>query len=207
MRIVALACILGPFAFAGVLALQTSTPSDTLFGRWVHTSGFALPLVVLSFAGGYGLPILTGVLAGDIFSAEDRYDTWKTLLTRSCGRGAVLVGKTLAAATVSAGALAAFALSSLAAGLVATGAQALVGLSGTLISPGRSVLLVLVSWAFCLLPTLAFTSFAIVCSVRSRSGVVGVLAPGVLALVMQLLLLVGTGTIVQGLLVASAFDA
>jgi len=206
-RAAAIACCLGPFGFALILALQSSVPSDTLFGRWVHTSGFALSLVVLSFAGSYGLPILAGVLAGDIFSAEDRYDTWKTVLTRSCSRQSIFIGKALAAGSVSAAMVLLLAVSSLAAGLLLTGDQSLVSLDGTLLSPWACLGLVLVSWAFCLLPTLAFTSMAILFSVRTRNGIAGVLGPGVVGLTIQLLLLVGTGIFVQTALVASAFEA
>jgi len=68
-RLLALICVLGPFAFAGVLKLQSGSPADTLFGVWVHSSGFALSLVVLSFCGAWGFPVLAGVLAGDIFAS------------------------------------------------------------------------------------------------------------------------------------------
>ena len=40
------------------------TPSDALFGVWVHTSAFAISLVVLGFAANWGFPIVAGVLAG-----------------------------------------------------------------------------------------------------------------------------------------------
>ncbi len=135
-RALALLCVLGPFAFTVILRSQTGTPSDTIFGVWVHSSGFAIPLVVLAFAGSWGFPVLAAVLAGDIFSAEDRYGTWKTVLTRSCRRQELFVGKVLAAATFSAGLIALLAVSSLAAGLLLVGDQPLVGLSGALISPG-----------------------------------------------------------------------
>jgi len=120
-------------------------PSDTIFGVWVHSSGFAIPLVVLAFAGSWGFPVLAGVLAGDIFSAEDRYGTWKTVLTRSCRRQELFVGKVLAAATFSAGLVVLLAVSSVAAGLLLVGDQPLVGLSGALLAPGRTAVLVLAS--------------------------------------------------------------
>lgn len=205
-RALALLCVLGPFAFTAILKSQTGSPSDTIFGVWVHSSGFAIPLVVLAFAGSWGFPVLAGVLAGDIFSAEDRYGTWKTVLTRSCRRGEVFVGKVLAAATFSAGLIALLAVSSLAAGLLLVGDQALVGLSGTLLTPGRCVVLVLASWLISVLPMLGFASLAMLLSVATRNGIVGVLGTIVAALVMQLLALVGTGTWVHGLLLASAFD-
>ncbi len=61
-RLVTLVCLLGPFAFAVILKLQAGVPADTLFGRWAHQSGFAIPLVVLSFGGAWGFPVLAGVL-------------------------------------------------------------------------------------------------------------------------------------------------
>ena len=39
-------------------------PTDTLYGVWVHSSGFALSLVFLAFAGSWGLPIAAGIIAG-----------------------------------------------------------------------------------------------------------------------------------------------
>ena len=72
-RLLALIAVLGPFAFAGLLKAQSGTPSDALFGAWVHTSGFAVSLVTLGFAGTWGVPIIAGALAGDLFASEDRY--------------------------------------------------------------------------------------------------------------------------------------
>jgi len=205
-RLLALVCLLGPFAFAAVLGLQSGVPADTLFGVWVHTSGFAVSLVVLGFAGSWGFPVIAGVLAGDLFSAEDRHGTWKTLLTRSCSRWDVFAGKVLAAAMFGAAMVAITALSSLVAGLVVAGDHPLVGLSGTLLSGGRSLALVLASWVLSLFPLLAFMSIAVLFSVATRNGIMGVLGPILVALAMQLLALVGSGTWVHTLLVASAFD-
>ena len=205
-RVLALLCLLGPFAFAAILNSQSGSPSDSIFGVWVHSSGFAIPLVVLAFAGSWGFPVLAGVLAGDIFSAEDRYGTWKTVLTRSCRRQDLFIGKVLAAATFSVGLIALLAISSLAAGLILVGDQPLVGLSGALLSPGRCIVLVLASWLLNVLPMLGFASLAMLLSVALRNGIAGVLGTILAALVMQLLALVGTGTWVHGLLLASAFD-
>jgi ABC-2 type transport system permease protein len=206
VRLLVLVCLLGPFAFAAVLSSQSASPADTLFGVWVHSSGFAIPLVVLGFAGTWGFPLIAGIVAGDLFSAEDRHDTWKTVLTRSRTRGQLFVGKLLAAATFSVALATLAGLSSLIAGLIFVGDQSLVGLSGTLLSPGKSLLLVFVSWLLCLLPMLAFTSIAVLLSVATRNGIVGVIGPSVAGLVMQLLLLIGSGVWVHALLVGSAFQ-
>jgi ABC-2 type transport system permease protein len=204
--VLALVCLLGPFAFAAVLKQQSGLPVDTLLGVWVHTSGYAEPLVILSFAGTWGFPVLAGVLAGDLFSSEDRYGTWKTVLTRSASRRDVFAGKVLAAGTFSVVLVALAALSSIAAGLLLTGDQPLVGLSGTVLSSGESLLLVIMSWLLSMLPMLAFTSLAVLFSVATRNGIAGVLGPVLVGLVMQLLALVGSGTWVHLLLISSAFD-
>jgi ABC-2 type transport system permease protein len=206
-RLLALICVLGPFAFAGVLKLQSGSPADSLYGVWVHSSGFAVSLVVLGFAGSWGLPLMAGVLAGDLFASEDRHGTWKTVLTRSCTRRHLFAGKLLAVGTFAVALLALLALSSLAAGALLVGAHPLVSLSGTVLSTGHSLVLVGLAWLLCLLPMLAFVSLAVLFSVATRNGIVGVLGPAVVDLAMQLLALVGTGVWLHSLLVSSAFDA
>ena len=206
-KVLALICVLGPFAFAAVLKLQSSTPSDTLFGVWVHSSGFAVPLVILGFAGQWGFPVIAGVVAGDILSSEDRYGTWKTVLTRSRTRADLFAGKVLAASAVAILIAVATAIASIIAGLVVIGDQPLVGLGGWLIPAGHSLLLVLVSWGMSLLPLLAFVALAVLFSAVTRNGILGVLGPVLVALAMQLLALIGNGTWVHTLLLASAFGA
>jgi ABC-2 type transport system permease protein len=206
-RLLALVCVLGPFAFAGVLKVQSGSPADSLYGVWVHSSGFAVSLVVLGFSGSWGLPLLAGVLGGDVFSAEDRHGTWKTVLTRSCTRRHLFAGKLLAVATFALALLALLGFSSLAAGVLLVGAHPLVSLSGTVLSAGHCAVLVVAAWLLCALPMLAFASLAVLCSVASRNGIVGVLGPAVVDLVMQLLALVGAGVWLHSLLAASAFDA
>jgi hypothetical protein len=75
-----------------------------------------------------------------------------------------------------------------------------------LIAPGASLALLLIAWLVSLLPLLAFTSLAVLFSVATRNGIMGVLGPVLVALVMQLLALVGKGSVVHVLLVGSAFD-
>jgi ABC-2 type transport system permease protein len=205
-RLLTVICAFGPLAFAAVLKVQSGTPSDALFGFWVHTSGFAIALVVLGFAGSWGFPLMAGILAGDLFASEDRYGTWKTVLTRSCTREDLFAGKVMAAMTFAAGLLVLTALSSLVAGLVLVGDQPLIDLSGVVLSSGRCLVLVLVSWLLCLLPMLAYTSVAVLCSTATRNGIVGVLGPILVALVTQLLDLIGRGIWAHMLLIGSAFD-
>src|SRR5262249_31160894 len=173
------------------MRVQNAVPADTLFGRWATTTGFATSLTVLGFAGSLGLPFLAGVLAGDVFSSEDRYGTWKTILTRSRTRDEIFVGKTVAAFASATVAVLVLGVSSLLSGVVLVGSSPLVGLSGQLV--GHAAWLVLASWAYTVLPTLVYVSLALLLSVVSRSGIVGVLGPTVVGLVMQLLALLGPG--------------
>jgi ABC-2 type transport system permease protein len=163
--------------------------------------------VILGFAGSWGFPIVAGVIAGDLFASEDRHGTWKTILIRSCTREDIFAGKVLAAGTVVVGVCLLLAASSLIAGIAVVGAHGLVNLSGVLVSPGRMVALTAVSWVYCVLPVLAYTSLAVLFSVATRNGILGVLGPLLVALATQLLDLIGRGVIVHMLLIGSAFDA
>jgi ABC-2 type transport system permease protein len=205
-RVAAVVCLVGPFVFVAALRLQSAVPADTLFGRWVHTSGFAVPLVVLGFTGSWGFPVLASLVAGDLFAGEDRHDTWKTILTRSCSRGQIFAGKVFAAATCLVAVVTLLAASSLAAGVALVGTQSLVGLSGTLISPWHAAGLVAAAWGTSLAPALGFAAIAIAFSVLTRSTIAGVLGPPVVGLLMQLLALVGNGEIGHALLLGTAFD-
>jgi ABC-2 type transport system permease protein len=206
-RVALAVCALAPLGFVGVLQAQQAVPADTLFGRWVHSSGFAVPLVILGFSGSWGFPVLAGLVGGDLFAGEDRHDTWKTLLTRSRGRFELFAGKVIAAGVLAVVCVTVLAVSGVAAGLLVVGRQPLVGLSGTTIPAGHALGLVVESWALALAPVLGFTSIAILLSVATRSGIAGVLGPALLGLAMQLLALVGDGETVRTLLLGSSFDA
>ena len=205
-RVLGLLCVVGPFAFAAVLTAQSGSPGDALFGIWAHSTGYGLSLVVLGFAGSWGFPVVAGVLAGDMFSSEDRYGTWKTILTRSCTCGQMFGGKALAAISVASALATVSALSSTLAGVLFVGPESLVGLGGAVIAPGKALVLVLISWLVSVLPMLSFTSLALLFSVASRSGIVGVIGPALVALASQLVSLIGKGVWAHTLLPGSAFD-
>lgn len=190
-RAAVLVALLGPALFAAGLKLATDVPSDTLFGRWVGESGFALPLVVLGFAGAWGFPLLVCLVAGDIFSAEDHHRTWNGLLTRSVSRRSVFAGKIAAAGSYVVVVVGLLAVSSLLSGLVSVGRAPLVGLTGNVLAPGRAAGLVLAGWASILPAALSFAALGVLVSVLTRSSLAGVLVPTLLGALLQLLLLVG----------------
>jgi ABC-2 type transport system permease protein len=207
VRLAAAACFLAPFGFAAALRLQDAVPADTLFGRWTHFSGFATPMVLLVFCGQWALPLLTCLVAGDIFAAEDRYGTWKMITTRSCTRVGIFWGKALAAMTFAAVTVALLALGGLTAGILVIGTQPLVSLSGTLIPPGQAAGLVLASWTTALPPTLAFTAMGLLFSIATRNGPAGILGPGAVALVMQLLTFVNGVDVLRHLLLTTPYGS
>jgi ABC-2 type transport system permease protein len=206
-RIVIAVCMFGPFAFAATVILQSSLPSDTLFGRAVKESGFAVPLVVLGFAALWAFPVLSSVVGGDIFSAEDRYGTWKTVLTRSRNRTEIFAGKVLAALAFSLLSVAVLATSSVAAGVLVVGPTPLIDLSGILLAPSQAATRVAVAWASVLPPTIGFTAVAVLASVATRSSAAGVGLPVVAALTMQLCALVDGPEAIRRMLLTSSFIA
>lgn len=199
-------CVIGPLLTVVGLAAQTSVPEDTLFGRWVHESGFALPLVILSFSGQWVLPALAAIVAGDIFAAEDQHGTWKTVLTRSCSRSQVFTGKALAALSWSVLVVLVVASASICAGLL-LGHQPLVDLSGHPQSGGHALVLVIASWATVLPPTLGFTALALALSVLTRHPVTGIGVPVVVGLAMQLVSLLNGPDLVRVVLLPTGFQA
>jgi ABC-2 type transport system permease protein len=173
VRGIVAASILGPFLVVEFLDRQGATPGDTAFGQWVHTAGLSIPMTVLGFSAQWLLPALTGVVAGDIFSADDHCGTWKTILTRSSSRGQVFIGKYLAAASFAVAALLLLTVTNLAAGLLA-GREPVVGLGGQLVPAGHAAQLAVFSYLSDLPPLLAFTALGVLLSVASRNSVVGV---------------------------------
>jgi ABC-2 type transport system permease protein len=206
-RVAAVICVVAPLAFVIFINTQSAVPADSLFGRWVQSSGFATPFIMLGFAGIAGFPLIASVVAGDIFASEDRQSTWKTVLTRSCSRGQIFVGKTLAAMTFSVAMVALLGASSTIAGMLVVGRQPLVGLSGQLLGESHAIRLIVESYAIALVPTLGFTCLAILFSVTTRNSMAGVIGAPVVALLMVGLGLMGSGVVVRSMLLTSPFEA
>jgi len=206
-RLMILVCVAGPFVFAGAMRIQDSMPSDTLFGRAVKESGFATPLVILGFASLWAFPVISSLVGGDLFASEDRYGTWKTILTRARSRAEFFAGKTLVAVGFAWLAAAVLASSSIAAGVFVLGADPLIDLSGMLQPAPEALRLVALAWATTALPVAALTAVAVMVSVLTRSSAAGIGLPVVLALAMQLSTLVDGPELPRRLLVTTAFEA
>ncbi|MCX5234913.1 ABC transporter permease [Streptomyces prunicolor] len=185
IRLVVLACWIAPALFVAGVSQQSTLPSDTLFGRWMLATGWAGPLVVLGFAGTWALPLLTSVVAGDVFASEDRLGTWRHLLVTVRSPRRIFLAKSLASVTVMVLLVAGLAASSAAGGLVAVGNQPLVGLDGHLLAPGDAAGRVLLAWLCALAPTLALAAIGLLGSVALGRSSMGLLLPVLVALAMQ----------------------
>jgi ABC-2 type transport system permease protein len=206
VRTIAALGVIGPFLAVAVLHVQSATPGDTAFGQWVHNSGLAIPLVVLGFGAPWVGPVLTAIVAGDIFSSEDRFGTWKTILTRSHSRGQLFAGKFLAALTFALALMLLLTVTDLVAGLLA-GAQPVVGLGGQMVPAGHAAVLVALSYLSDLPPLLGFTALALMLSVISRNSVVGIGGPIVITLVLQVVTLISLPAWAQVALISTPFQA
>ncbi|MGI8414575.1 MAG: ABC transporter permease [Solirubrobacteraceae bacterium] len=207
IRLALLACWLGPALIVAVISQQSSLPSDTLFGRYMSQTGWAGPLVVLAFSGNFLLPVLTSLVAGDVFASEDRLGTWRHLLVAVRSPSRIFAAKALASLTIIMLLAAGLAASGVVGGLAAVGNRPLVGLDGHLLASGQAASGVLLAWASALAPTLAFAAFGLLGSVAFGRSPLGLVTPALLALTMQIAQLLPLPVVVRVALPSYAYIA
>ena len=206
VRAAAALCVVVPFLVVAALSVQSSVPQDTLFGQWTQETGLAIALAVLSFAGQWVLPVLTALVAGDTFSSEDHFGTWKSVLTRSRTRDELFAGKYLAALSYTVVVLALLAGATVAAAALA-GLHPVVGLTGQPVPTGEAVRLVAASWATQAAPMLGFCALSVLLSVATRNSLAGVGVTVLVALAMQVVALVDLPGPLRSALLGTAFGA
>ena len=206
-KAVLLGAFLGPIPVVLIIHGQSRPPKDTLFGRFATDNGYALALLILGFAAQWVLPLLTAIVAGDVFASEDQHGTWKTVLTRSTSRARLFWAKTLLACGFAVLVLLLLAASTVISSLLIVGHQPLTGLSGQTIAPGPALQLVAASWMTMLPAMLGFTCLAILLSVWSRNPAIGIAAPVVIGMVMQLVGALGGIEAIRPLLLTTSFEA
>jgi ABC-2 type transport system permease protein len=206
VRAMLIGCLVAPPVIVLVLRSQRP-PADTLYGKLIHLSGFAVPLLLLGFISQWVFPLLTSLVAGDIFASEDQHGTWKTILTRSVSRTQLFWAKTGAALTFAAAVLLVLGLSTIVSGLVLVGRQPLTGLSGQTIAPGVALGLVVAAWVAALPPLIGFTALSILLSVTTRNPALGVVGPVVLGFAMSLLGSVGGTGLLRRALLTTPLDS
>jgi len=199
--------VLAPIVVVIVVGAQSRPPKDTLFGRFATENGFAMALLVLGFASQWILPLVTAVVAGDIFASEDQHGTWKTVLTRSVSRTRLFWAKVVVAIAFGLLALVLLAGATIAASVLLVGRSPLTGLSGQTIEPSAALGLVAASWATMAPPLIAFTCLALLFSVWSRNAAVGIAGPVVIGMVMQLVGSLGGIEALRPYLLTTPFEA
>jgi ABC-2 type transport system permease protein len=207
IRLLLLACWLGPALFVAVISRQSSLPADTVFGRWMSQTGWAGPLVVLSFCCSWVLPVVAALVAGDVFAIEDRLGTWRHLLVAVRSPRRIFAAKALASLSVITVLVAGLAVSAVVGGLAAVGNRPLVGLDGHLLAPGHAAGAVLLAWAGALAPTLAFAAVGLLGSVALGRSPLGLVMPALLALLLQLAQLLPLPVVVRVALPSYPFIA
>jgi ABC-2 type transport system permease protein len=207
VRLALLVCWLGPALLVAVISRQSSLPADTVFGRWMGQTGWAGPLVVLAFSCSWVLPLLTSLVAGDVFASEDRLGTWRHLLVAVRSPQRIFAAKALASLTVIALLAAGLAASGIVGGLASVGGRPLVGLDGHLLGSAAAARAVLLAWAAVLAPTLAFAAVGLLGSVAFGRSPMGLAMPALLALALQVAQLLPLPVVVRVALPSSGFIA
>ena len=207
IRLALLACWFGPALLVAVVSQQSSLPADTVFGRWMSQTGWAGSLVVLSFSCSWVLPLLTCLVAGDVFATEDRLGTWRHLLVAVRSPRRIFAAKALASLTVIMLLVAGLAASGVVGGLVAVGNRPLVGLDGHLLAPGQAAGTVLLAWASVLAPTLAFAAVGLLGSVALGRSPMGLVIPALFALLLGIAQVLPLPVVVRVALPSYAFIA
>ncbi len=182
LRLLFLVCLAAPAIYTAAVSRQTSLPADAVYGRWMNQSGWAGALVVLVFLGTLALPLVTSLVAGDVFAVEDRLGTWRHLLVAIRSPRRVFIAKALAVLTVMLVLLAALAVSAAGGGLLTVGSHPLPGLDGHLLGGADLTRTVGFAWLSILPPTLAFSAVGLLGSVALGRSPLALLLPAVLAL-------------------------
>jgi ABC-2 type transport system permease protein len=181
------AAVAVPLIFVTAVAAQPGGPEDVAFGRYSHTSGLAIPLVLLYFGSIWLFPLITALVAGDIVASEDHNGTLKTILTRSLDRGQIFAGKTCAAGTYAIVAIILNGIVAIVAGCAVSGFNSLTSLSGTRIPATKALELVSASLLVYLIPILAVACIGLMLSVVTRNSAAAITGTLMISLLLQLI--------------------
>jgi ABC-2 type transport system permease protein len=144
--------------------------AGNIFASQITQSGLATPVLMLLFLSAFLLPVVTALVAGDIFANEDGNGTLKTILTRSVNRGQVFTGKALAAFLYGATAVFLSAAVATVAGVASWGFKSVTTYSGTVVSAREGLLLVFAANAVYLIPLTAVASIGLLLSAATRNS-------------------------------------
>lgn len=181
------AAALVPIIFVVALVVEGDSPNEVAFGRYVHDTGLAIPLVLLLFGAVWMFPLITALVAGDIIATEDRNKTLKTILTRSVERHQVFLGKVLATFTYAIAAIVLTGTVALVAGILASGFNSITSLSGTRVSAMEGLGLVWASLGVYLIPITTVACIGLLFSAVFRNSAAAIVGTLMFSLLIQLI--------------------
>src|ERR1039458_1174040 len=177
------------------------------FADYLDRSGLAVPLVILLFGAVWMFPLITALVAGDIFASEDHNGTLKTILTRSLERWQIFAGKALAATTYAIVAILLCGTVAVVAGSLQSGFNSLQSLSGTIVTAPKALELVYASLLIYLIPIAAIVCIGLLLSTVTRNSAAAVVGTLMVSLLIQLIgVLPGLGSL-QPYLLSTQFNA
>jgi ABC-2 type transport system permease protein len=180
---------------------------DFAFSSYLNRSGLAVPLVILLFGSVWMFPLITALVAGDIFASEDHNGTLKTIFTRSLERWQIFAGKALAALTYAIIAILLDGTVAVIAGSVQSGFNSLQTLSGTIVSAPKGLELMYVGLLVYLIPIATIVCIGLLLSSLTRNSAAAVVGTLMVSLLFQLIgILPGLGG-AQPYLLSTQFDA
>jgi ABC-2 type transport system permease protein len=202
------ASIIVPILFVLAIHLRhRQRGGDFAFSSYLDRSGLAVPLVILLFGAVWMFPLITALVAGDIFASEDHNGTLKTIFTRSLERWQIFAGKALAATTYAITAILLCGTVAVVAGSIQSGFNSLQSLSGTIVSAPKALELVYVSLLVYLIPIAAIVCIGLLLSSITRNSAAAVVGTLMVSLLIQLIgILPGLGSL-QPYLLSTQFNA
>ena len=180
---------------------------DFAFSTYLTKSGLAVPLVILLFGAVWLFPLITALVAGDIFASEDHNGTLKTVLTRSLERWQIFTGKALVALTYAVVAILLSGTVAVIAGCIQSGFNPLQSLSGTIVSAPKGLELVYVSLLVYLIPIAAIVSIGLFLSTITRNSAAAVVGTLMVSLLFQLIGILPGLSGTQPYLLSTQFNA
>jgi len=177
------------------------------FQSYLTKSGLVVPLVLLLFGAVWLFPLITALVAGDIFASEDHNGTLKTVLTRSLERWQIFTGKALAAATYAVVAIFISGTVGVVAGSIQSGFNSVQTLSGSIVSAPKGLELVYLSLLVYLIPIATVVCIGLLLSTITRNSAAAVVGTLMVSLLFQLIgVLPGLGAL-QPYLLSTQFNA
>jgi ABC-2 type transport system permease protein len=180
---------------------------DFAFASYLTKSGLVFPLVILLFGAIWLFPLITALVAGDIFASEDHNGTLKTVLTRSLERWQIFAGKALTALTYAIVAIAIDGTVAVIAGSIESGFHSVQTLSGTIVSAPKGLELVYLSLLVYLIPIATVVCIGLLLSTITRNSAAAVVGTLMISLLFQLIGVLPGLSATQPYLLSTQFNA